>query len=106
MIKLNLTDNKITVIVNDKSALETFIKGYISSLVADDIFLPSDNTEMVIVVLKRLIVKQIDQDLRLEVNKGYLAEIRIDDDTMRFSVSKISNDKIGNGYTIALTLQG
>lgn len=105
MIKCNLNNGYITCIVNDRNLLEDYIKKYINELVDDTIFLSSDNREFVIIILKRLLVKHINEQLTLEENLGYIVEITIDDEKLRFSLVKLNEEKIGNGYSIALTLQ-
>ena len=106
MFKIILNGNKINAIAKDKITLEATIKEYINVIAPDALFSKAENGDMVVFVLKRLLVKKIDEDVTIEENKGYIVEVVIDNDIMMFSLAKLNNEKVGNGYTIALTLQG
>jgi len=97
--------DKIKCVVKDKHALRKYIKEQIDNIVPSDLFLAPDNNELLIVIVKRLIVKAIDSSFKLEDNRGYIVELMLDNDLYRFSVSYVDNEKVGKGYTIALTLQ-
>jgi len=107
MIKvLKPNNNKITCLVSDRHALEKVVKGYVDNICDSKLFLSSDNKEILINILKRMIVKSIDETIIIEENCGYIVEITLDTELLKFSLTKLNNEKFGKGYSIALTLQG
>jgi len=106
MIKvLGPTKRLIRCIITDKNALENKIKGHISSLGATDIFLPMENKVMALDVFKRILVYEIDKKIKIKDNVGYIVESNLDENLIRFSFTRVESEKLGSGYSIALTLQ-
>jgi phenylalanyl-tRNA synthetase beta subunit len=106
MIKvLKPKSNKITCVVTDKDLLEKTIKGHIDSISNSGMFLATDNKIMAIEVFKRILVSYIDKAITIEDNKSYILESTVDNELLRFIICKVNSEKIGKGYTIALTLQ-
>jgi len=106
MIKvLKPNNNHIHCSVTDVLTFGKIVKDKINAIAPTDIFLSSDNREIALIVFKRLLVEAIDEQVTLNENEGYIVHITIDNQPLLFSCSLINNDKIGKGYTIALTLQ-
>jgi len=108
MFEIKEVENKLTLLPKDVKELEKTIKGFINSIADDKLFLDLANRDFVIEILKRIVVREIDKsdEIEIEKNKGYIVKVFIDNEEIRFSMSKVENDKLGKGYIIELTLQG
>ena len=95
----------IRCVITDKNALEVKIKNHMSELVNPDMFFDMDNKATVMDIFKRLLVKAINDSIDVEINVGYIVETMLDNDKIRFSFTKVESEKLGSGYSIALTLQ-
>jgi len=96
----------IRCVITDKNALESKIKGHISLLGDTDIFLSMDNKVTALDTFKRILVYEIDKCITINPNVGYIVETTLDAELIRFSFTRVESDKIGSGYSMALTLQG
>jgi len=106
MIKvLKPNNNKIYCTIKDPMEFEKVLKEIVEGISPTDIFLTSDNREMALNIFKRKLIEAIDDQINLNENEGYIIYITIGGEQLVFSCSYINNEKIGKGYTIALTLQ-
>ena len=97
--------NKIHVTISDKDELEKRVKGIMDGISDTDKFLSTDNKELAMHIFKRLLMVAVTDSVTIHDNTGYIIYVTVDEEPLKFSCTKVVNEKLGTGYSIALTLQ-
>ena len=98
--------NNINVIINDEDKLNDRILKIMNDIGGEyKEYTPSDNSDLYIAILQRLLLKELKDNIVMLDNIPYIIHLPLRDNSLNLVASKIQHDKIENGYTIALTLQ-